>query len=156
MPVKKSSKPCQVQPGQVMEGVAAVHDALNRLKNDSVSCTKEFWLSMPTMGYAISSAFERPVISLANQPWMCHSFLPYRIEINRKDPIVLSFVDSFHFVVYSVKPGVFPFPPLFRQGWANHDNLCVSRWKEATSSSWALWQELYPPTNKAQVTLEVW
>lgn len=152
IPVQPLAKRHRYQDKAQSVGVVAVKEAIKRLKCDSISCTQEFWLSMPTMGYAIASAFERPVILLVEETWLCWSFLPYRIPFKRCKPIVLSFVDQNHFVGYDVGSGSIPCPPLFHQGWSTCGNKHVTSWKAEFDQSWKLWQDTVLPSLKVQKT----
>lgn len=141
------AKPRRVVDRSRLVGVAAVDDAIERLKCDSSASSSDSWLSMPTMGYAIASAFEQPVIFLVKEQALCWSFFPYRIDFKGSKPIVLSFVDNNHFVGYELQTGLSPFPPPFRKGWTTCSSQYITRWKAEHTQSWTLWQDLHAPAS---------
>lgn len=119
-----------------------VEGLLHRLSCKTEACTSEFYMKMPDLGYAIASAFERAVVHLTRLPQNCCTFLPYRIRPNLVDPIVLLFVDNIHFVLLNINKD-FPFPEIYRTGYAQSTSRPVGRWMKSYSLHFARWKDLY-------------
>lgn len=92
-----------------------VQELIGGLNHEAACCTKKYWLRMPTLGFVIASAFNRPVILFTPSNSTCYSFFPYRTPPNKQAPIILAFVNTEHFVRLGIDSHLIPFPEVYGQ-----------------------------------------
>lgn len=120
-----------------------VDDLLHRLQPQNPTCRQEFWMRMPYLGYVIASVYECPVILFNPNKSHSYTFFPYRKAPNRKNPIILAFVDGNHFASLSAVPGKIPFPEIYGDclsptitatnipEWINHYRVQLDCWTQS-------------------------
>lgn len=137
-PVKRPRMKTRNQP---LYAVKVVQEIMSRLDHDGITCPKEHWMTMPTFGFLIASAFNRPVIHFHAVRSNCHTFFPYRTPPNKESPIVLAFVNENHFVSLGIGHRLVPFPEVYRQhqNSAMLDSTLVPQWIEAYHRELARW-----------------
>ncbi|RIB06392.1 hypothetical protein C2G38_1985748, partial [Gigaspora rosea] len=92
-------------------------------------CSKDHWMSMPSFGYAIANAFQRPVHYFSKYTSL--TFLPDNTPLNRNASIVFAYIlERQHFIAIKLKPNV-PVPPIMN-GW---EDICSEQSK--------LWKNLF-------------
>jgi hypothetical protein len=123
-----------------------LQDLVGRLDNEEPSCTQEYWLQMPTMGFIAASAFNRPVIILTPSDRNCYSFFPYRTPPNKEPPTVLAFVDQIHFVSLGLGDLLVPFPEVYGQvrNAEMLESTQVPKWIEQYRTQLDRWALEYP------------
>ena len=98
------------------------------------SCSKRFWMCMPSMGEPLANAFQRPLFffySAASQTFFPH-FCP---------PIFIAYSHS-HFVVLELKdPLLFPSPFLLKT-WRKLASQEASKWEEKYANCFELMAKL--------------
>ncbi|CAG8854836.1 44549_t:CDS:1, partial [Gigaspora margarita] len=103
-------------------------------------CTSDHWMSMPSFGYVIANAFQRPVHYFSKH--ISLTFLPDNTPLNRNAPIVFAYIsEQRHFIMIRLKSNV-PVPPIAK-GWEDVCSEQSKLWKTLFSTRIAHFNKEY-------------
>lgn len=92
-------------------------------------CNRDHWMFMPSFGYIIANAFQRPVHYFSRH--ISITFLPDNAPLNRNASIVFAYIhEKQHFIAMKLKPNV-PVPPI------------ASGWEDICSEQSKMWKNLF-------------
>ncbi|CAG8851740.1 21796_t:CDS:2, partial [Gigaspora margarita] len=95
------------------------------------SCNRDHWMFMPSFGYVIANAFQRPVHYFSRH--ISITFLPDNAPLNRNASIVFAYIhEKQHFIAMKLKPNV-PVPPI-ANGWEDICSKQSKMWKNLFTS----------------------